>query len=236
VKTRLHTLSVVLAVFVLAGAVLGLAGCGSAPQNVDPKTVLADASAKMKQLAGFHFLYQVHTPESALSNVGGGIVKVDGDINAAGNMKATVQLIAGGLLVNVDFVALSDIQYIKYPVVNKWQAMKPADSPIGALNLSAFSIRILDQIASTSYEGTDKKDGVKCYHINGMVAGAEVQAIAGSVDPTKLFETDIWVGIDDGLLREVDLTGPMGSKEVNGTWRSIMLSNLDVAVDIKAPQ
>ena len=171
-----------------------------------------------------------------MSNVGGGIVKVEGDINAAGNMEATVQLVASGLLINVDFVALSDIQYIKYPVVNKWQSMKPADSPIGELNLSAFSIRILDQITSTSYKGTDKKDGVDCYHINGMVAGAEVQAIAGSVDPTKLFETDIWVGVDDGLLREVDLIGAMGSKEVDGTWRSIMLSKLNEVVDIKAPQ
>lgn len=215
---------------------LGLAACGSAPENVDPTTVLSAASAKMKQIVGFHFLYQVHTPESEMSNVGGGIVKVDGDINTAGDMKATVQLIAGGLLINVDFVALSDTHYIKYPVVNKWQAMKPADSPIGALNLSAFSIRILDQITSTSYKGTDKKDGVKCYHVNGMVIGAEVQAIAGSVDPAKLFETDIWVGIDDGLLREVDLIGPMGSKEVDGTWRSIALSSLNVAVDIKAPQ
>ncbi len=220
---------------VLAGALLGATACGSQPQNVDATAVLADASAKMKTLAGFHFLYEVHTPESAMANVGGGIVKVDGDINAAGNMEATVQLVAGGLLVNVDFVAMTDTQYIKYPVVNKWKAMKPEESPIGALNLSAFSIRILDQITQTSYQGTDKKDGVQCYHINGMVAGAEVQAIAGSVEATKLFETDIWVGVDDGLLREVDLIGAMGSKEVDGTWRSIALSKMGEAVDIKAP-
>ena len=235
-NTRLRHLLLVLTALVLAGATLLPAACGSTPENVDPTTVLATASANMKTLTGFHFLYEVHTPESAMSNVGGGIAKVEGDINAAGNMEATVQLVASGLLVNVDFVALSDIQYIKYPVVNKWQSMKPEDSPIGELNLSAFSIRILDQITQTSYQGTDKKDGVQCYHVHGLVAGAEVQAIAGSVEPTKLFETDIWVGIDDGLLREVDLIGPMGSKEVDATWRSIALSKLGEAVDIKAPQ
>jgi hypothetical protein len=236
VNTRARFLFCVLAALLLAGALLGAVACGSKPQNVDPKAVLATGSASMKTLTGFHFLYQVHTPESAVANVGGGIVKVEGDINAAGNMEATVQLVAGGLLVNVDFIALPDIQYIKYPVVNKWQSMKPEESPIGALNLSAFSIRILDQITDTTYQGTDKKDGVQCYHIHGMVAGAEVQAIAGSVEATKLFETDIWVGIDDGLLREVDLIGAMGSKEVDGTWRSIALSKLGEAVDIKAPQ
>ena len=235
-NSRFRVTILALAVLVAVAAATGLAACSQEPENVDPSAVLAAASVKMKTLVGFHFLYEVHTPESAISNVGGGIVKVEGDINAAGNMAATVQLVAAGLLINVDFVALPDIQYIKYPVVNKWQAMKPEESPIGELNLSAFSIRILDRITDTSYVGTDKKDGVQCYHVNGMVAGAEVQAIAGSVDPNELFETDIWVGIDDGFLREVDLIGPMGSKEVDGTWRSIMLSNLNVAVDIKAPQ
>jgi hypothetical protein len=220
----------------LACALPGLVACEGEPQNVDPQAVLAAASAKMKQIVGFHFLYEVHTPESAMSNIGGGIVKVDGDINAEGSMKATVQLMASGLLIDVDFVAMTDAHYIKYPVVNTWQKLKPEDSPIGALNLSAFSIRILDRIAGTSYVGTDKKDGVKCYHINGMVAGAEVEQIAGSVDAAKLFGTDIWVGVDDGLLREVDIIGPMTDKEADGTWRSIMLSNLDVPVDIKAPQ
>jgi LppX_LprAFG lipoprotein len=237
-NSRAHSLLLALAGLTLACSLLGLAACGgsSEPQNVDPQTVLATASANMKTIVGFHFLYEVHTPEAALANVGGGIVKVEGDINAEGHMRATVQLMASGLLIDVGFVALGDIQYIKYPVLNTWQSLKPADSPIGELNLSAFSIRILDQIVDTTYQGTDKKDGVQCYHINGMVAGANVQAIAGSVEATKMFETDIWVGIDDGLLREVDLIGPMGSKEVDGTWRSIMLSNLNVPVEIAAPQ
>jgi hypothetical protein len=235
-NTRSHLLIFVLGALIAVASVVGPAACGSEPQNVDPQAVLADASAKMKQIAGFHFIYEVHTPESALSSVGGGIVNVEGDINPAGDMKATVELMGAGLLFNVDFVALGDTQYIRYPLATTWQSMKPEDSPIGALNLSAFSIRILDRITSASYKGTDKKDGVKCYHINGMVAGAEVEQIAGSVDAEELFPTDIWVGIDDGLLREVDLIGPMTTKEVDGTWRSIALSHLNEAVDIKAPQ
>jgi hypothetical protein len=235
-KTRLRMILLLLTGLVVLAGGYGLTSCGEEPQNVDPDAVLATASANMKTIAGFHFLYEVHTPEADLTNVGGGIVKVEGDINAQGEMGATVQLMAGGVLIDVGFVALSDIQYIRYPVLNTWQSLKPEDSPIGELNLSSFSIRILDQILDTSYQGTDKKDGVKCYHVHGKVKGADVQAIAGSVEPTELFETDIWVGIDDGLLREVDLLGPMGSKEVDGTWRSIALSDLNEPVDIKAPQ
>jgi LppX_LprAFG lipoprotein len=234
-KIRLYPMMMAVAAFLALGGGI-LVACGEEPQNVDPQVVLSATSAKMKQIAGFHFVYQVHVPESALSSVGGGIVKVEGDINAAGNMKAEVELIGGGVLFNVDFVALEDVHYIKYPLTTEWQSMAPEESPIGDLNLSAFSIKILDRIAGATYEGTEKKGGTKCYHISGMVTGEDVEQIAGSVSKGDLFETDLYVGIDDGLLREVDIKGPMTTSEVEGTWRSIALSNLDVAVDVEAPQ
>ena len=72
-----------------------------------------------------------------------------------------------------------------------------ADSPVGTLNLSAGTIRILDHITDTSYEGTESKGGTETYHISGMVAAEEVKAIAGPSTPPSRFPTDIWVGVDD---------------------------------------
>jgi hypothetical protein len=212
----------------------GLAACGEEPANIDPQQVLSAASANMKEIAGFHFVYALHQPESATQAEG--VQTVEGDINGSGEMKATVQILGGGVLFNVDFVALSDTHYLRYPLSPDWQAVKPEDSPLGKLNLAAFSIQILDRILSPSYEGTGKKGGVKTYHITGTVTAADVEQIAGSVSTADLFATDLWVGINDGLLYEVDISGPMTTKEAEGTWRSIVLSNLDVAVDIEAPQ
>jgi hypothetical protein len=228
----------VLAVLVLAGAALGPAACGSAPENVDPTTVLAAASVKMKQIVGFHFLYHVHKPESAPAHEGAEVLKIEGDINSDGNMQATVQLLAGGVLLDVGFVMIGDTQYYKYPLSQKWQSIPIAESPVGDLNLSSGTIRILDQIYDTTYEGTDKKGGNKTYHIAGTVTAADVEKIAGSVsvDATTPFPTQIWVGSADSLLYEVDIMGAATQSETDGYWRSIVLSKLDQAVDIKAPQ
>ena len=222
--------TIVLALLVGGGA----AACEGEPENVDPQAVLSDASANMKQLAGFHFLYELHQPESA--DRAEGVQSVEGDIDATGDMQATVQILGGGILLNVDFVALADTHYLRYPLSQQWQAVAPEDSPLGELNLAAFSIQILDRIVDPSYEGTDKKRGKKAYHISGMVVAADLEQIAGSVSTADLFATDLWVGIDDSLLYEVDISGPMTTKEADGTWRSIVLSNLNVAVDVKAPQ
>jgi hypothetical protein len=222
----------VLALALLTG--IGLVSCSEEPVNVDPQEVLATTSANMKELEGFHFRYELHQPESA--DRAEGVQSVDGDIDAAGSMQATVQLLAGGTLINVDFIALSDTHYLKYPISPNWVPLEPEESPLGDLNLAAFSIRILDQILGPTMVGAEKREGRRTFHITGQVTAQDVEAIAGSVSTADLFLTDLWVGIEDSRLYEVNISGPMTTKEPGGTWRSIILSDLDVVVEIKAPQ
>jgi hypothetical protein len=104
------------------------------------------------------------------------------------------------------------------------------------LNLNAGTIRILDQMTSISYAGEEKKGGVQTYHIKGSAAATDVAAIAGAVSTTNPFPTDIWIGVKDSLVYEVDIAGPATASEDAKIWRSIVLSKLNVSVDIKAPR
>ncbi len=214
---------------------MGLAACGGPePVTADPHEVLATTSANMKELQGFHFRYELHQPESA--DKADGVQSVEGDIDAQGNMKATVRILAGGNLIDVEFIALSDTHYLKYPISPNWVSLAPKDSPLGDLNLATFSIQILDQIIDPAMVGAEKRQGRRTYHISGQVGADDVEAIAGAVSTADRFATDLWVGTEDNRLYEVNIDGPMTLKEPQGTWRSIILSNLDVAVEIKAPQ
>jgi len=228
-------LAAVLFLFVALG---GLAACGGDGAEVDPQAVLAAAAAKMKGIKGFHFVYEVHKPESARPAAGLEIARMTGDINAAGDMRSTVDATYSGLPVTVGIVALGDTYYVQDPISQKWTSVAAADSPVGQLSLSAGTIRILDRITDVSYEGTEGKGGVKTHHIKGRVADEEVKAIAGLVDlgVTESFPTDIWIGVDDSFVYEVDIAGPATTNEDPKVWRSIVLSNLDTHVDIEAPQ
>jgi LppX_LprAFG lipoprotein len=230
---RLFTMT---AAVVLLGALVGLAACGGTEGSVDPKAVLAEASAKMKLIQGFHFVYEVHKPASAEPGTGLEIGRITGDVNSKGYMQATVDATFGGVPVSIGFVALGDTHYIQDPLSQKWQTMSAAESPVGSLNLSAGTIQILDRIADTRYEGEEGKGGATTYHINGRVAAEEVKAIAGAVDTTDTFPTDIWVGKDDSYVYEVDIAGAATPNEDEKIWRSIVLSDLDTFVDIKVPQ
>jgi hypothetical protein len=215
-----------------------LAACGGTNSSVDPKTVLADSSAKMKAIKGFHFVYEVHKPQSAQPGSGLEIGRMTGDVNQAGDMTSSVDATYGGLPVTVGIVALGDTYYIQDPISQKWTSVPAADSPVGKLSLNAGTIRILDQITNVSFVGEESKGGVKTYHIKGNVADTEVKAIAGLVDlgVTPTFPTDIWIGVSDSLVYEVDIYGAATKDETKDYWRSIVLSNLGQSTTVEAPK
>ena len=212
-----------------------LVSCGGS-SSIDPKTVLDDASANMKKIAGFHFVYEVHKPGNAQPGAGLEIARITGDVNFAGDMEAAIDVTQSGIPLSLQFVQIGETQYIQNPLTKKWQEVAVADSPVGSLNLNAGTIQILDQLADTSYVGEESKGGVQTYHIAGTAAAADVAAIAGAVSTSEPFPTDVWVGVSDSLVYEVDIHGPATASEDPDIWRSIILSNLDTSVDITAPQ
>jgi hypothetical protein len=228
---RLATAATI-ALMVLIGP--GVLGCGQQVVDVDPLVVLTASSAKMKELAGFHFVYALNQPESAKKAEG--VQQVDADINDKGEMIATVRYLSSGSLINVDLVAMSDTHYVKFPLATGWVKLKPSESPLENLNPAGLPVQILGQIMDPVLVGVEKREGHKTYHISGQVSKQAVESIAGSVSTADVFATDLWIGVGDDLLYEVRIMGPMTKSEPAGTYRSIILSNLDVAVDIVAPQ
>lgn len=215
---------------------MGLAACGGPSGDVDPKTILAEASAAMKKIQGFHFVYEVHKPASSEPGPGLEIARIIGDVNAQGNMQASIDVTQGGIPLALKFVAVGDTHYIQDPLSQKWQSIAAKDSPVGTLNLSAGTIQILDEISDASFVGEESKGGTTTYHITGKVAAKEVAAIAGAVSTDNTFPTDVWVGVSDSLVYEVDIAGAATPTEDPEIRRSIALSNLDKFVDIKPPQ
>jgi outer membrane lipoprotein-sorting protein len=235
-RGKLFLGTVAFALLLAVATVLLLAACGGSNAQVDSQAVLAAASTKMQSIKGFHFVYEVHKPGSAKPSSGLDISRITGDVNAEGHMQASVDAVFGGIPVTVGFVSMGETQYIQDPTSHTWQSVAAENSPVGTLSLSAGTITILGHITNVSYKGEASKGGVRTYHIAGDVAAEYVKEIAGSVDTTNTFPTDIYIGVNDSYVYEVDIYGAATSNETDKYWRSIVLSQLDTAFDIKAPQ
>jgi hypothetical protein len=212
-------------------------GCSSDDtEMVDPTQTLADSAEAMKGLQSFHFVYEVTKPDDAPRPEGLEIVRIVGDVVADGNMQATIDLTQSGVPLQIEFVAAGDTHYVQNPTNQEWQSMPAAFSPVGKLNLSTGAIQILERIQDPAYVGTEDIGGTRTHHIQGEVAAAEVATIAGSTTTDEPFTGDVWIGVDDGLVRRIVVLGAATSSEPEGTLRTIDLSAFDEPLEIVPPQ
>jgi len=229
--------SLILALTILA--TLALAACSGASQStstVDAKIVVAESVPAMQALESFHFVYEVVKPQSAAPAQGLEIAKIEGDVTADGKMKAAIDLLQNGVPLQVNFVALGDIHYIQDPTSQKWQGVPAAMSPVGKINLNTGAVQVLQKLDNLEYVDTQDIDGVKTYHLKGSVAPAEVANMVGSVSTTEPFAGEIWIGVDDHLIRRIQIVGAATASEDPKTVRTIDLSAFDQPVTIEAPK
>jgi hypothetical protein len=226
-------------VLVCLGGLVALliAGCGGgAKPAVDPATVIDDAVPAMQGLKSFHFVYEVQKPQDAKPVQGLEIARITGDVTADGKMKASIDLLQNGIPLQANFVAAGDVHYIQDPTTQKWQSLPAAISPVGKLDLSTGAIQVLKKIDKLEYVGTEDVGGTKTYHLKGQVPPAEVAAIAGGSNATKPYAGDVWIGVDDHLVRRIRIVGAAGSGEDPETVRVIDISAFDQPVTIEAPK
>ncbi len=224
-------LSVVLAVLLFGG------GCsGGEEATVDPTAVFAESVTAMKALQSFHFVYDVENPSDAPQASGTAIVRIVGDVAANGNMQASIDLTQNGVPLKVEFVAVGPTHYVQDPTSQKWQGVPAAFSPVGALNLSAGTIQVLERITGLEYVGEEDVGGGPAYRIKGQVEAADVAAIAGSTSTETPFEGEVWIGVGDHLVKRINLLGAATANETTGTVRTIELSDFDKPVEIVPPQ
>lgn len=238
VRSSAAPLALLVALLALLAAFLstGCSGGSGSTQSVDAKKVVADAVPAMQALKSFHLVYEVAKPETAKPAQGLEVAKITGDVTADGKMQAAIDVLQNGIPLQVNFVAVGDIHYIQDPTSQRWQGVPAAMSPVGKLDLSMGAVQILQKIDKLEYVDSQDVGGVKTYHLKGSVSPTEVAGIVGAVTATTPFAGQIWIGLDDHLVRRIQIAGAATQGEDPKTVRTIDLSAFDKPLTIEAPK
>jgi hypothetical protein len=218
----------------LLALLLLAAGC-SDDEEADPAEVLSQAIPAMRGLETFTFTYDVARPEDSDPVQGTDVVALEGAVNSEGSMKAGIDLLQSGIPLHINFVAVGDTHYVENPLTRRWQSVAATDSPVGKLNLGAGAIQILEKIQDPTYEGRDEIEGAQCHRIKGSVAAQDVEGIAQAISVEANFPVEVWVGVDDSLIRRITLDGAATTKEPEETVRTIELREFNQPVQIEPP-
>jgi len=85
--------------------------------------------------------------------------------------------------------------------------------------------------------GEEKVDGTVCFYLKGSIISEDLDAIAAGKAAEGLpVEVDIWIGVDDRLLRKVIFDGQIHKDENAEIIRTLTLSKFNQLIDIESPE
>ena len=201
------------------------------PSPLTAEEIMLRSSAKLDALSSFHF---------ELDQEGGGIpiamglemTRASGDIVRPDKLK--IKALAG--FIEVEIITVGDITYMTHPLTGEFEPLPNEFTAVTLFDPDNGITAIIAGITEGSTIGEEEVDGVPCYHIRGILDSGELKAIScGFATAGIPIDTEVWIGKEDFLLRQVKLTGQMTEEEERGIIRTLLISDFDRSITIQLP-
>ncbi len=190
----------------------------------EAEQIYFDAADAMSLVDSFHYEMNA-TLSLAADGLGFTIpVEMTGDFQAPDRSQGSLSMNIILFQVETQFVNIGDTSYSTDPDTGEWT--------VGAANGVFFGdpadfadpefLEAAGNFAELTIKGIDDLDGVEAYHLGGMLSAEEADA-TGAED----FATEFWIGVDDGLFRQVSFAGELDAEEL--TTDDLPVGDLDVS-------
>jgi hypothetical protein len=201
-------------------------------ESVDPVALLLAAADRTESVTSFHFVLE---HENGSTEIVRGIQmrSAEGDVIGSDRLRADLQASAGPLNLEVSIVILEDEAWITNPLTNRWER---EDLSIEEIFDPASGVTALMRVVSApQIAGTERVDGARSYRVEATVDSSAVQ-IFGPAPAGRTLEVAAWVGIDDSLVRRIEVRGALRAGEPDDLVRRVTLSQFDDEFEIVAPR
>jgi hypothetical protein len=223
----------------LVSAFAFLAACGDDEgggdfSDVDADDLLARSADRMEQVDSFHF--EVEHENGTTEIVGGiGMERAEGDVQGTERMQLEVEARFAGTNIQTGIVILPGESYLQNPLTGRWQEQEidiselfdPATGVTGLMRSAGDEVAIV---------GREEAGGVDSYVLETTVDSGNLQAFVGNAEPGNEVTAQVWIGVEDLLVRRIDVIGPLAPNEDDAILRRLTLSQFDEPVEITAPR
>ena len=209
---------------------------GDAPE---PDALFESSAAAMEVAASFHFEI-----EMAFTAGSEGVsmevpFQIEGDFQAPDRAKGSLEFSILFFTIETEFVQIGDTGYSTDPETGEWmideESVVPFGSPAGLM-----ATELAEGVEGLELLGEETRDGVRVYHLSGSMPASEFGEEGGEGE----LRADLWIGVEDLLIRELAIAGEMEAPEETqevadgGTVEmslSMKLSDFGIPVVIEAP-
>lgn len=215
---------------------LVVAACGR-DEAPDPAKVASDGAMAFESINTFHFKLDVTEGESApLGDIT--LISADGDSvrpdKVAAKLKA--KLTGAPLALNINGIIIGADAWITPNPFNATVFEKLEDTA-GLENFSPAKgvSDVLRGLRNPTFVETIDLAGTNVHHISGVADAASLNALTGGAATAGELKLDLWIGVDDKLLRQLVAVGSLDPAEPATIKRTLVLSKFNSAVTIAPP-
>jgi lipoprotein LprG len=225
-------LTVFLSFVIFVSMVIGCAKQTTTPLKASE--IISKSSEKMESINSFHFV---------LDQVGGGtpiatgleMTSAVGDVVKPDRLGTTISGLLSGMFIEVQIITVNEEIYMTNPVTGKWELLPAQFNILGVFDPNNGIAAIMKGIADLTKLDDEKMGGVVCYHLSGSIDSTVLRPIIVNSVEGVTIHTEVWIGEEDFLVRNIKLEGKITEAEAEGIIRTLELSNFNEEVSIEIP-
>src|SRR5690606_3903550 len=136
--------------------------------------------------------------------------------------------------IRTGIVALPGEGYLQNPLTGRWERQDAID--VSSLFDPATGVTGLMRSATgVEVVGREGASGVDSYVVEAQVDSGNLQVFVGNATPGNAVTARVWIGVDDLLVRKLEVRGAIARDDAENILRRITLSEFDEVVEITAP-
>jgi len=222
------------AALVASAALAGCGGGGSKP-TADASTIVAGTAAKTAAVKSFRFTLDVKGVPP--SSTGLSLSHADGSVIVPDHLDAKIAGTFARIPIASELVIVGGADYLKDPLTGRWRTLDIKTNPVAFFDPHRGVLRVVRGARDLELAGKDTVGGAESYHLRGKVKARDAShLLAVTTTSERLVDLDLWVGVDDELLRRVRVSGPVAGGEPADASRTIELSDFGASFQIEAPK
>lgn len=213
------------------------AACGGGSDidvsSVDAVALLQRAADRTAQVERFHFVLDHEHGNTEIVR-GLRMERAEGDVDGADRLQIEVTGRAGPLNIEVSIVILGAEAWITNPLTGRWEreqiSVAEVFDPTGGV------IPLLRSATDPVVARAERVDGVETYRVDATVDSGALTLFSPDATPGRALRASAWIGVDDPLVRRIEVTGALARGERDDLVRRLAFSRFDQDVEIVAPR
>ena len=200
---------------------------------IDAEALLGRAADRMERIESFRFAL---THENGATEIARGLLmeSAEGEVVGSESLRAEVRARAGPLAVDIEIRIVDGEGWITNPLTGRWER---EDITLESIFDPAGGVTALMRAASGArVTGRESVGGAAVYRVEASVESADLGLLVPGAAAGRTLVARAWVGVDDELVRRVEILGAASAFEDEEIVRRLEISDVGGTFTIEAPR